>query len=473
MSTLTINKPAATPAAGKPVPVCHVIKGQAVFGTELEYGPARSRFATPALDLDGLVWPRREPGPAFDVPLAEIMDVLVATGDRLTRDPDGLLAEALEFSVLTSPLPRGVLERSYASLGRIFNRSSMEFQVRQELGGADVLDGWREVVDAPSGRKQRTRAFPPRLIHVIAGNAPGVAALSVLRGALTKGVHLLKLPSNDLFTATAILRALSAVAPGHPVARSFSAAYWRGGDEKVESLLFRPQFFDKLVAWGGDSTIRSARQYIGPGFELVAFDPKTSISLVGREAFESDAVLAEVADLAAADATIMNQQACASSRVQFVEGTTEQVDRYCALLQSRLGVERLTTSACGNPLAGELRDEIEGLRDMEPHYRVWGSYEGRGLVIRSDEPVDFHPDGRVVNVVPVASLEEAVQRANVATQTVGVFPPSRKAALRNALAASGVQRVVALGHAVMFETGMSHDGFYPLQRFVRWVNDEG
>jgi hypothetical protein len=456
-----------------PVPVCHVVKGETVFGTSLEYGRGERRFATPALDLDNLVWSRREPGPAFDVPLAEIIDVMEALGNRLTRDPDGLLAEALEFSVLTSPLPRDVLERSYASLGRIFNRRSMEFQVEQELGGADVVDGWREIKDAPSGRKQRTRAFPPRLIHVIAGNAPGVAALSVLRGALTKGVHLLKLPSNDLFSATAILRALSAVAPRHPVARSFSAAYWRGGDPKVEGLLFRPQFFDKLVAWGGESTIRSAKQYIGPGFELVAFDPKTSISLIGREAFESDELLEEVADCAAADATIMNQQACASSRVQFVEGSVEQVDRYCALLQARLGVERHTTSACGNPLGGEIRDEIEGLRDMEPHYRVWGGYEGRGLVVRSEEPVDFHPDGRVVNVVPVASLEQAVQRANVATQTVGVFPASRKAALRNGLAAAGVQRVVALGQAVMFETGLSHDGFYPLQRFVRWVNDEG
>ena len=46
-------------------------------------------------------------------------------------------------------------------------------------------------------------------------------------------------------------------------------------------------------------------------------------------------------------------------------------------------------------------------------------------------------------------------------------------ALRNGLAAAGVQRVVALGQAAMFETGISHDGFYPLQRFVRWVNDEG
>lgn len=465
-----MNAAVIQPAA---VPVCHVVKGQVVAGGELECGSAGARFATPKLDLDELVWSRREPGPAFDVPLAEIIDVLVQTGERLTHDPDGLLAEALEFSARTSPLPRSVLERSYASLGRVFNRRSMLFQVEQELGGADVLDGWREVRDAPSGRIHRMRAFPPRLIHVIAGNAPGVAAVSVVRGALTKGVHLLKLPSNDLFSATAILRAMAAVAPGHPVSRSFSAAYWRGGDARVEGLLFRPQFFDKLVAWGGESTIRSARQYIGPGFELVAFDPKTSISLIGREAFESDAVLADAAERAAADATIMNQQACASSRVQFVEGSVAQVDRYCALLQARLGIERETASACGNPLPAELRDEIDGLRGMEPHYRVWGGCEGRGLVIRSEEPVDFHPDGRVVNVVPVASLSAATHHANVATQTVGVYPPARKAELRDALAAAGAQRVVELGKAVAFELGLSHDGFQPLQRFVRWVNDEG
>lgn len=456
-----------------PVPVCHVIKGETVTGSDLEFGPAHARFATPKLDLNALVWPRQEPGPAFDVPLSEIMDLLVDTGRWLTADPKGLVAEALEFSVRTSPLPRDVLERSYATLGRIFDRHSMEFQVREELGGPDVLDGWREVKGAPSGRHHRIRAFPPRLIHIVAGNAPGVSALSVVRGALTKGVHLLKIPSNDLFTATAILRAMAAVAPGHPVTRSFSAAYWRGGDERVESMLFRPQFFDKLVAWGGESTIRSARQYIGPGFELVAFDPKTSISMIGREAFESDEALAEVADRAAADTTLMNQQACASSRFQFVEGSLEQVDRYCALLQARLGVERQFASACGQPIAADLREEIEGLRGMEPYYRVWGGYDGKGLVIRSEDPVDFHPDGRIVNVVPVNNLSEAVRHANVATQTVGVYPAARKAELRNALATAGVQRVVELGQAGAFETGIPHDGFLPLQRFVRWVNDEG
>jgi len=453
------------------VPLCHVIKGETVHGADLEFGPSNARFTTPRLDLDRLVWLRAEPGPAFDTPLAEIMDILVATGAWLKADPKGWVAEALEFTVKTSPLPRDVLERSYASLSRLFSRRSMEFQVQQELGGADVLDSWREI-DTPAGRHVRIRAFPPRLIHIIAGNAPGVAAMTIVRGALTKGVHLIKIPSNDLFTATAILRGLAEVAPGHPLSRSFSAAYWRGGDESVEGRLFLPQFFDKLVAWGGESTIRTAQKYIGPGFELVSFDPKTSISMLGHEIFSSPSLLADAAERASIDATLMNQQACVSSRIQFVEGSIDEVDRYCEVLQPRLGLQRETASAIGRPVAGDLRDEVDALRDMEPYYRVWGKCDGSGLVIRSEAPVDFQPDGKMVNVVPVKRLEDAVRYVNIATQTIGVFPQERKLILRNALAAAGAQRVVTLGGAGTMEAGLPHDGFLPLSRFVRWVNDE-
>jgi hypothetical protein len=459
------------PVPPGPLPVPHFVRGQTLTGATQEYGPANARFATPTLDLDALIWPRMQPGPAFDVPVAEIMDLLVATGDRLTRDPDGLLAQACEQMKRASPLDPGILERDYAKLGLLFNRYGMQTQIDNELGGPAVLDGWKEVVSG-SGRAARVRAFPPRLVHILAGNAPGVAAVSIIRGALTKGVHLLKLPSNDLFTATSILRAMAKVAPDHPVVRSFSAVYWRGGDETVESRLLRPQFFDKLVAWGGDAALRSAKKYIGPGFELVAFDPKTSISFIGREAFAAADTLAEVARLAGDDATPYNQGACVSSRIQFVEGDVAAVDTYCALLQKQLGVERSNCSAVGQPVVGELREQIEVLAALEPDYRVWGKFDGRGIVIRSEEPVDFYPDRKVVNVVPVKSLIDAVRFANVATQTVGVFPAERKREVRDALASAGVQRVVTLGRALGPATGLPHDGFYPLHRFMRWVNDE-
>ncbi|GAA2409587.1 acyl-CoA reductase [Actinomadura vinacea] len=457
--------------AGAPVPVLHVVQGAVDRGSDLRHGRAGAGFTTPALDLDRLVWPRSEPGPAFEVPVREIVDLLVATGERLRDDAGGVLAEALEHMVEVNPLPREVLERAYARLWRSFQRPQIQAQIDNELGGADVLDGWREVA-LPDGRVGSIRAFPPRLVHILAGNAPGVAAQSIVRGALTKGVNLLKLPSNDLFTATAVLRTMIGLAPGHPVVRSFSAAYWRGGDETVESTLFRAQFFDKLVAWGGEATIRGALKYVGPGFELVSFDPKSSISFIGGEALASDEALAEAAEAAAADATFFNQAACVASRFQFVEGPVENADRFAAALCERMGVAREFSSAGGPKVDGELREEIEVLRELEDDYRVWGGYDGRGLVIRSPEPVEFHPDGKIVNVVPVPSLADAVAHAGVATQTVGVYPAARKVELRDALASAGVQRVVPLGGAGSMPPGLSHDGFYPLQRLMRWVNDE-
>ncbi|MGF6931130.1 hypothetical protein OKW41_000269 [Paraburkholderia sp. UCT70] len=77
----------------------------------------------------------------------------------------------------------------------MFNREQLLPEVVESLGSTEVIDGWkaRDVRGAPN----RIRAFPPRLVHIMAGNSPMVTAMTVIRGALSKGVHLLKLPSND------------------------------------------------------------------------------------------------------------------------------------------------------------------------------------------------------------------------------------------------------------------------------------
>lgn len=452
----------------EPTAVPHVVKGALVADASVVHPGG---FATPLLDLDQLVWPRHEPLPAAGVPVAEIVEVLAAAGERLNDDRDGLLQQALDLLERTSPYERRILENSYAGIGHVFDPDRLRTVVAEELGGTEVVDGWRTV---GGGRAAAAvRACPARVIHVLAGNAPGVAAMSIARGALSKGVHLLKLPSNDLLTATAILRAISAAAPDHPVARSFSAAYWRGGDVAVEGTLFRPQYFDKLAAWGGAQTIENAVSYLGPGFELIAFDPKNSIALLGREVFASDDTLRSVASAAAADAAVYNQEACVASRFHFVEGTIEEVDRYCAALQAELGAERPLSSAVVPSPPPDVRDEIDSLAGLEPLYRVFGRPDGRGLVVRSDAPVEFFPSGKTVNVVMVDSLADAVQYVNVSTQTIGVYPVERKRELRDALANAGAQRITAIGGSQGGSApGLPHDGFYPLHRMMRWVSDQ-
>jgi hypothetical protein len=104
-------------------------------------------------------------------------------------------------------------------------------------------------------------------------------------------------------------------------------------------------------------------------------------------------------------------------------------------------------------------------------YRLFGDHSGRGMVIRSEEPVDFYPDRKTVNVVPVARLTDAIAFANVATQTVGVFPYGRKAEVRDGLMDRGVQRIVPLGHAIG-GPHVPHDAMYMMHRLVKWVVDE-
>lgn len=457
------------------LPVSHFIKGNPLHGLDVIHfsRDMGCEFATPTIDPDALVWQRREPLPLLDVPLEEIMSFLVELGKRLDFDKNDLLRQAYDGMLRVSALGPRVLENCYRDMTFMFDRKLMLAEVTGSIGDPAKLDGW--VDHSPAGAPNRLRAFPPRLIHVMAGNAPSVAALTIVRAALTKGVHLLKLASNDLFTPTAILATMAEMDATHPVTRSFSAAYWRGGDASIERLICQPQYFDKLVVWGGESAVRNAVNYIGPGFELISFDPKVSISMIGAEAIATDEAVAETAGRAAMDVNVFDQDACSASRYQFIEGSETQVDAYCEALAAALAVDQRLGNAQIEPTPVAIREEVEVLRSLEPIYRVFGSTDGKGLVVRSDEPVGFHPDRKTVNVVMVPSLEEAVQHVTVATQTVGIFPASRKAGLRDRLAAAGAQRIVTLGRVISTDSfgGQPHDGIFPLHRMMKWIIDEG
>jgi Acyl-CoA reductase (LuxC) len=460
----------AVSAADDVLQVPHIVAGQIIHGSDVSYRSGSLDFATPTLDLDLLVLSRSEPGPAFDLSSAEIVSFLVETGRRIDVDTNEHVRAAIEGISRQSNVSARVIKEVYRQLPSFFERDALEFQVEHQIGRRYV-DGWSRL-EVPGAEPCMARAFPPRVAHIMAGNSPVVAAMSLVRGALTKGIHLFKPAANDLLTAQALLQTMIDIDPDHPTVRSMYVAYWRGGDRVVEGALFRPQYFDKLVAWGGESSIRNALSYAGPGLEVITYDPKVSISLVGSEAFCDDATLTEVARRAAADVAKMNQDGCACSRFQFIEGSVADADRYCAALSKALGVDIPLGDGTTLPTPGELREEIDALRSLEPHYRVWGDFGGKGVVIRSDEPVDFAPAGKTVNVVVVPELQLATQWVTVATQTVGIYPDERKTDLRDGLACAGAQRVVSLGESGGgTERGVPHDGHYPLQRLMRWVYD--
>lgn len=427
-------------------------------------------FATPTLDLNAAVHPRTEVPPLLNVPTAEIIDFLVETGERIRDPKNAIFQDCIDRMCATHILPREVVANQAYYATHTLEKRRLQAELEQNFPDPRALDEWVPKRDF-TGRKSFVRAFAPRLIHVLPGNSPGVAVKSIAHGALVKAVNLFKMSSSDPFTTVAILRTMAEIDAEHPIVKSMSAVYWRGGDASVEPVLLRPQYFDKIVGWGGGDAINNLIKYTGPGLQLVSFDPKTSISMVGREAFASDETLALAADLASADVMTLNQEACVASRFQFVEGTEEEVDRFSAALHKRIA-ERAAASGDHRPHDMDLKEQIEMMIMMDDEYRVWGKADGKGTVIRSDEPVDFHPINKTANVVHVKSLDDAVKYINVATQTVGFYPFDRMADYRDRLASGGAQRIVHLGEAGPSTIGNPHDAMYPLHRFVHWMAHE-
>lgn len=448
------------------------IQGKIVAGADQIH---RSRdlgvdFATPKLDLNSLVHPRTELPPLLNTPLAEIIDFLHEAGEKLADPNNPHVQPTIDHMAKVSLQPRGAIEFMIRNSAEYLNRTSLRELVEQNFPNPKALDEWVPHTDH-TGRRSFIRAYAPRLIHVLPGNAPAQGIRSIAQSALVKSVSLFKMASADPFSTVAFLRTLADVDPNHPVVRSMSAVYWRGGEESVEKVLFRPQYFDKLVAWGGGDAINNVMKYIGPGFQLVSFDPKTSISMVGKEAFADEATMTRAATLNARDVAMANQEACVCSRFTFIEATPDQADRYCEVLADQIRVDMMG-EGIPRPLEADLREQIETLRLMDDDYAVFGKLDGRGVAIRSEEPVDFHPLRKTSNVVCVPSLDEAMKYVNVATQTVGVFPFGRMPELRDRLASGGAQRVVRLGEAGPSTIGNPHDAMYPLHRFVHWMANE-
>jgi Acyl-CoA reductase (LuxC) len=332
------------------------LRGELLEGSDVTQ---RSRdlgvtFATPTIPFDRLVPPRTEVPPLLNLPLSEIIDFLVLTGERIRDPKNEFMAECIDRMCSTHILPREVVGAQAMYAASYLDRRKLMAEVEQNFPDPRALDEWVPKEDF-TGRKSFVRAYAPRLIHVLPGNSPGVAVKSVAQGAMVKGINLFKMSSSDPFTMVAILRIMAEIDATHPIVRSMSAAYWRGGDDAVERVLYRPQYFDKIVAWGGGDAINNVVKYLGPGFQLVSFDPKTSISMVGKEALASDDLLDQVADLASMDVMTLNQEACVASRYQFVEGSEADVDRFCAALHKHIA-RRAAESGDVRPLAMDMKE---------------------------------------------------------------------------------------------------------------------
>ena len=420
-----------------------------------------------------------------DTPMAEIIDLLAELGRRLVLDENPLLQQSFELALAAGGLDEPILRGVYTDLPRMFDGTALR-QLAEKTIGLAYLDGW--VPGEGPYANVSIRAIGTRQLHITAGNVPVVAALTVARAGLTKSDLLIKSPSNDPLTANAIARTLIDIAPDHPVTRHIAVAYWKGGDEFMDSQIVRTSRIDKITAWGGMSSVRHIQKFLTPGIDLTALNPKYSMSLIGRDTFASEAAMDEAAVGLATLAGFYNQTACANTRLVYIESGTddESIDRVVALGRKMLSAYAALPPLLSTPAARrnrELEAEMEAIALEDDYYHVEGdTLTGGFIVSKFNDRVEFFDklNNRVVNFVPVDDLSQALKWCDDTTQTVGIYPESDRARVRDLFALAGIQRLVSLagGDAMTvyanshhMPPGSPHDGIEPMRRSVRWVVD--
>ena len=422
----------------------------------------------------------------MDCPIHDIVDFLAEVGKRLHLDDNAHLQESFALALQAGGLAEPILRGVYEDLPRMFDGKAM-FDLIDKSVGVDFLDGW--VPGEGPHANCRVRAVGTRQLHITAGNVPVVAALTIIRGALTKSDVLIKAPSNDPLTANAICRSLIDLGASHPVTKHVAVAYWKGGDEEMDKQIVRVSRIDKITAWGGMSSVRHIQKFLTPGIDLTALNPKYSMSVIGKEALESEAAMEEAAMGIAVIAGFYNQTACANTRIVYVESDTddESIERLVALSSKVVAAFKTLPPVISTPASKvnlDLEAEMEAIALEDDFYHVEGDTLTGGVIVsKFADRIDFFDqlNNRVVNLVPIADLSEITKWCDDTTQTVGVYPEALREKLLDPFALAGVQRLVSLtgGDAMQLfhdmhtlPPGMPHDGIEPLRRNVRWVIDQ-
>ena len=468
----------------KPV-VKMVIRGKVIDDNLISIGgrEENSGFQTP--DISRYIGELSQNNPnsmtnLHELSVNDIIDFLVELGERLNIETNPLMQEACRHSHNTSGLTPSIVDFSYSHevIKQVYSRESLLAIANQV--GVDYLDGWVETPE-PHGGVTAVRCFGARTLFIVAGNSPVVSSIALVRCILLRSDGIFKAPSNDPFTASAIIQTMVEMAPDHPITKHVSVAYWAGGDTEIEEQLYQPHNIEKICAWGGYASMKHVTKYIQPGLELISFDPKLSCSFIGAQTFDTGESMREAAGLLARDAFGLNQSGCSNARQVYVETGTDEdgvsnlqrFGRYVYDAMLELPPSISTKPLHYNP---ELKRNVDALRMDDDWYTVIGGENDEGAIIVShlSDAVDFAGDlaDRTVNLIPVDNVDDILNRISAYTQTMGVYPENVKSQVRDKLALAGVQRFVSLGNAIGASDTGPADGLEPMRRMGKWIADE-
>ncbi len=403
------------------------------------------------------------------LPVARIIDIIDAAIARLLDRTDPWRRQAEELLPAITGYDSEMIRLGLTEYLKTFRKPQLTRFVAEDFANPQSLDDFQ-----PLPKGGFARAFgPDLLVHIWAGNVPGLPLWSLISGLLVKAGNIGKVPSAEPLFAGLFARLLAEVAP--ELSDCFAIVWWKGGDSAREAALLREA--DTVLAYGGNDSLTALRDRLPLTTRYLAHGHKVSFGMVAKDALDTRKAW-DAAHKAAYDVVRYDQQGCYSPHLFFVERGgkisprefSHYVAHELASFQQKFPRRPLSLAEAGDVAAWRHGEEMKSLAG--PEREIMSGAAGAWSVSYSEDTDDLAPSGlnRTIRIVAVDTLADAVPRIapyKALLQTVGIAATPRELfRLAAILGAVGVTRISALGRMTAPEAGWHHDGRFNLLDLV-------
>ena len=397
---------------------------------------------------------------------------LLTALDRLAARlaPGETVYRKLRDAALEAAIPSPDIEAGIASIAGFISRPNLEEKLKRELSAVEPLTPLR--IDF---RRSIFESWAPLgfLVHVMPANVFTVGALGLVEGLLAGNVNFVKTSSADTLLPQLFAEAIGECDPSNTVHEFIIVARLSSKRDDLLRAVFAEA--DGVSAWGAEESVAAAKAMAPAGARFIEWGHKISFAYIAREKIADDAVLEPLAR----DICLIEQQACSSPQVVYVE-TSDRAELLA--FGQRLGAVIARISPTVPAAAPSLQEQAEltaitevvkldvcldNAAVIEPDDKSWRIFVEYKSGLRAS------PLYRSVWIKPLPRerILPVLRPLRRYLQTVGLACDlSSLVELSGAFISAGATRTTQLGRMVGGSyMGEPHDGVYALQRFARRI----
>lgn len=302
------------------------------------------------------------------------------------------------------------------------------------------------------------------LFHVAAGNMEGLPAYSVIEGLLAGNINIVKLPSVDSGLTIKLLLELIRV---EPKLKDYIYVFDTPSSQ-LEELRIMAKMSNGIVIWGGDEALQSVRGLASVNTRLIEWGHRKSFAYLTMDAITEKALMELATHIVST-----KQLLCSSCQGIYLDTDhMEELENFCERFLPVLE----STVANTTPPSIETRAQISILLYHEELTETKGKlYRGRHCSLK------VLPDTELTNSFTHANLwVRGLKRNQIIDQlhknkgylqTVGLVCQEKEwNELSTSFFMAGATKVTIPKYMSYLDVIETHDGEYPLRRYVRIVN---